>query len=970
MKNSENKLKEIEIGEISLLKENKRKYSSPKRKSNINQKNSNIIEQKKFPKTIKKQKHDLNKNDEKDNNKKYVKQKQILLFQPKDIIKKENPITINTNQNFTPNKPKEINFKLCQTQKREKPRWTPAGKLNFVNDENESNQTNCPTKENRLVYKSNNKKNKSKTNINTLIMNFKKDIPNNQGRIQSLNLKKNNLGENSSYMIGKKRSIFKDRNIEYIPKVKDKDKQKDNNENYSIKIIKKKNNLIKKSDDENILFDKEINKEYFNSYIFNKYSASFAKEQSKINDYFKKSNKLKIMNEKTKKNIQYKTNCHKNSIINENNNNNNVLIKRSFINKNLLNSKVKSSINIKEKNKSMIVKKKPHSSLKENNNKDEISKKKTIKLLDKKNIHQMTEFSETLNNNSNSLKINKIKLKFNTNYKNRTDRKSSSKKKEKKCDTSEDQLIKKIKKNLKVSNNQRKNKSTRNNYNKKERKRNTQYDQIDSHKIMITNININLYKKLNYTNKECMNDNLGVNSEEIRNKNLNLNQCDIELEKIYLLEEKISKILSKINEYQTCEEECQNLITFYFSINFYKMELELFNNNNNKNKISNYMKLEILCYFLCYDISFNENFNQASILIKTIINLLHDNYLLLISYIIYLKNDSFFEKNISNNLWINKLQKIIDDDLKINLTSQDMNENTILSLIVNSIGRINNYYKMIIDNLYSFKNDNEKDKLINSNLNFPNCLKIDTKTISPNDKSKIISLFFIQAYKLLSNYNYENMKFFFYIFLNNSKFHNKKSPIKNEKVNNNNLNQSFLPPIKPNYKYSLILNLDETLIYNNNGKIILRPNLFHFLDIMKEIYELIIFSFESNSFIDKVVETIEQKNKYFDHVLYANQCTLKLNNNGTLVKDLESLGRDLKNIIVIDSKSHLEKKYQNNMILIKGFYGNDLIDTNLLKILGYILQNIKKENYEDDIRLSIEKHKNTIKAYLSNNTNI
>ena len=963
MKNSENKLKEIEIGEISLLKENKRKYSSPKRKSNINQKNSNIIEQKKFPKTIKKQKHDLNKNEEKENNKKYVKQKQILLFQPKDIIKKENPITINTNQNFTPNKPKEINFKLCQTQKREKPRWTPAGKLNFVNDENESNQTNCPTKENRLVYKSNNKKNKSKTNINTLIMNFKKDIPNNQGRIQSLNLKKNNFGENSSYMIGKKRSIFKDRNIEYIPKVKDKDKQKDNNENYSIKIIKKKNNLIKKSDDENILFDKEINKEYFNSYIFNKYSASFAKEQSKINDYFKKSNKLKIMNEKTKKNIQYKGNCHKNSIISDNNN---MLIKRSFINKNLLNSKVKSSINIKEKNKSMIVKKKPHSSLKENQ-KDEASKKKAIKLLDKKNIHQMTEFSETLNNNSNSLKINKIKLKFNTNYKNKTDRKSSSKKKEKKCDTSEEQLIKKIKKNLKVSNNQRKNKSTRNNYNKKERKRNTQYDQIGSHKIMITNININLYKKFNYTNKDSMNDNLCLNSEEIRNKNLNLNQCDIELEKIYLLEEKISKILSKINEYQTCEEECQNLITFYFSINFFKMELELFNNINNKNKISNYMKLEILCYFLCYDISFNENFNQASILIKTIINLLHDNYLLLVSFIIYLKKDNFFEKNNSTNLWINKLQKIIDDDLKINLTSQDMNENTILSLIVNSIGRINNYYKMIIDNLYSFKNDNEKDELINSNFNFPNCLKIDTKTISANDKSKIISLFFTQAYKLLNNYNYENMKFFFYIFLNNSKLHNKRPPTKNEKIN---LNQNYLPMIKPNYKYSLIINLDETLIYNNNGKIILRPNLFHFLDVMKEIYELIIFSFESNAFIDKAVEIIEQKNKYFDFVLYANQCTLKLNNSGTLVKDLESLGRDLKNIIVIDSKSHLEQKYHNNLILIKGFYGNDLIDTNLLKILGYILQNIKKENYEDDIRLSIEKHKHTIKAYLSNNINI
>ena len=135
---------------------------------------------------------------------------------------------------------------------------------------------------------------------------------------------------------------------------------------------------------------------------------------------------------------------------------------------------------------------------------------------------------------------------------------------------------------------------------------------------------------------------------------------------------------------------------------------------------------------------------------------------------------------------------------------------------------------------------------------------------------------------------------------------------------------------------------------------------------MKEIYELTISSFESNSFIDKVVETIEKKNKYFDYVLYTNQCTLKLNNNGALVKDLESLGRDLKNIIVIDSKSHLEQKYQDNMILVKGFFGNDWINTNLSKILGYILQNIKKENYEDDIRLNIVKHKNTIKQYLLN----
>ena len=134
--------------------------------------------------------------------------------------------------------------------------------------------------------------------------------------------------------------------------------------------------------------------------------------------------------------------------------------------------------------------------------------------------------------------------------------------------------------------------------------------------------------------------------------------------------------------------------------------------------------------------------------------------------------------------------------------------------------------------------------------------------------------------------------------------------------------------------------------------------------MVKELYEIIIFSFESNLFIDNTVEIIEQKNKYFDYILYANHFTL--NNNGKLVKDLEGLGRNIKNIIVIDSKSHIEKKYKNNLILIKGFYGNDLIDINLLKILGYILQNIKKENYEDDIRLCIQKYKSIIKTYLMN----
>jgi hypothetical protein len=337
------------------------------------------------------------------------------------------------------------------------------------------------------------------------------------------------------------------------------------------------------------------------------------------------------------------------------------------------------------------------------------------------------------------------------------------------------------------------------------------------------------------------------------------------------------------------------------------------------------------------------------------------------SYILYLNNNNnYYTSNTARCIWISKIQKIIKSELKINLTSQDMNENSILTLIVNSTQRINNYYSMIIDNLYKYFIENNND-LINPEYIFPKCLQLDINNIDIMTKNKITSFFFMQAFKSLNKYSFENMKLFFYLFLNNPKFHsNNDTSLSKDNNASINLIQYYLPPIKPHFKYSLILNLDETLIYNDNGKIILRPNLYEFLGMLKDLYELIIFSFETNSFIDKVIEKIEEKNKYFDYVLYANQFTI--NKNGNLVKDLESLGRELKNIVVVDSKSHLDNKYKKNLILIKGFHGNNLIDINLLKKLGYILQTIKKENYEDDIRLSIDKHRNTIKAYLSNNS--
>ena len=104
----------------------------------------------------------------------------------------------------------------------------------------------------------------------------------------------------------------------------------------------------------------------------------------------------------------------------------------------------------------------------------------------------MTEFSESFNNDSIPITINKIKFNLSKKFQNITDRDIFTKEKEEKDDL---QILKEIKKNINV-----KKSKDKNNKNKNEKQ--SKYPRIQYHKILITNININLYKNINDTKKK------------------------------------------------------------------------------------------------------------------------------------------------------------------------------------------------------------------------------------------------------------------------------------------------------------------------------------------------------------------------------------------------------------------------------------------------------------------------------------
>ena len=178
----------------------------------------------------------------------------------------------------------------------------------------------------------------------------------------------------------------------------------------------------------------------------------------------------------------------------------------------------------------------------------------------------------------------------------------------------------------------------------------------------------------------------------------------------------------------------------------------------------------------------------------------------------------------------------------------------------------------------------------------------------------------------------------------------------------------FLPEINQKFKYTLVLDMDETLVHffftKNLGMFFIRPYCFEFLNQLKEFYEIITFTAGTKEYADHILNLLDPGNEIIKYRLYRQHVTIL---GCSVYKDLTKLGRDLSKVIIIDNMKDNFKMQPNNGLYVKTWISdiNDYQFKDLLKILKDIvlLKVIDVRPIIQKINEKINKENNLINPY-------
>ena len=184
---------------------------------------------------------------------------------------------------------------------------------------------------------------------------------------------------------------------------------------------------------------------------------------------------------------------------------------------------------------------------------------------------------------------------------------------------------------------------------------------------------------------------------------------------------------------------------------------------------------------------------------------------------------------------------------------------------------------------------------------------------------------------------------------------------------NSNTKQLFLLP-KSSSKKTLVLDLDETLVHSqflpfsiqsdvilkidienqtHDIHVLIRPGVQTFLQRLSKLYEIVIFTASVSKYADPLLDILDKEN-YCSFRLFREHCTLM---GMTYIKDLNKLGRDLKDVVIVDNSPLSYSFNKENGIPILTWFSdkNDKELDYLLPILEFLSGVNDVRNYIKDI---------------------
>ncbi|KAJ3007692.1 UNVERIFIED_CONTAM: hypothetical protein HDU68_003390, partial [Siphonaria sp. JEL0065] len=152
-------------------------------------------------------------------------------------------------------------------------------------------------------------------------------------------------------------------------------------------------------------------------------------------------------------------------------------------------------------------------------------------------------------------------------------------------------------------------------------------------------------------------------------------------------------------------------------------------------------------------------------------------------------------------------------------------------------------------------------------------------------------------------------------------------------------------------KKCLVLDLDETLVHSSfkavpnadfvipieidnqlhNVYVLKRPGVDEFMKQMGAQFEIVVFTASLSKYADPVLDMLDIYG-VVKHRLFREAC---LHHKGNYVKDLNLLGREIKDIIILDNSPVSYIFHPSNAIPISSWF-NDPNDTELLDLIPFL----------------------------------